>query len=191
MRSVKVAVRCQGIRARDLPDLTLLITEARHWIAATASLIVAVYASHAAAETPKNPAVPASAQQAALAPGRLTLSAPQPAQPFRLFGLRLPAFIAFGVGGLSTGGAVATRIAANSNIQSADCGSKCSDARVARSKTLSFTSTVLAGVAAAGVGTGIVLLLCSPSDSERVGLAPALKLRVSSQKAVAGVVWKF
>jgi hypothetical protein len=76
-------------------------------------------------------------------------------------------------------------------MQNADCGANCSDARVARSKTLSFTSTVLAGVAAAGVGTGIVLLLCSPSDSERVGLAPALKLRVGSQKAVAGVLWKF
>jgi hypothetical protein len=172
--------------------LTLLITEARHWIAAIACLVVVLHASQAAAENPKNPAVSAhSVQQAPLAPGRLTLSAPAPARPFRLFGLRLPAFIAFGVGGLSTGGAVATRIAANSTIQNADCGANCSDARVARSKTLSLTSTVLAGVAAAGVGTGIVLLLCSPSDSERVGLAPALKLRVSSQKAVAGVVWKF
>jgi hypothetical protein len=172
--------------------LTLLITEARNWIAASACLIGVFHASHAAAESPQIPAVSArAAQQPALAPVRLTLAAPQPAPPFRLFGLRLPAFIAFGVGGLSTGGAVATRIAASSSTQNADCGANCSDARVARSKTLSFTSTVLAGVAAAGIGTGIVLLLCSPSDSERVGLAPALKLRVGTQKAVAGMVWKF
>ena len=150
-----------------------------------------VHASRADADDRKNPAEPPETVRPA--PLAAVRNAPNalPARPTTLLGLRLPAFIAFGVGGLSTGGAVATKLAAMSSAQNSDCGASCSDARVARSKTLSATSTVLAGVAAAGIGTGIVLWLCSPADSERGGLAPALRFRVSTQKAVAGVVWKF
>jgi hypothetical protein len=101
----------------------------------------------------------------------------------------LPAFIAFGVAGMSTGGALATMLAAHSN--EADCGSKCSDARVARSRTLYSTSRVLAGVAAAGIGAGVVLVLSAPSEPERRSLVPALRIKFSGTRAVAGVVWKF
>jgi hypothetical protein len=52
-------------------------------------------------------------------------------------------------------------------------------------------STIFAGVAAAGIGTGIVVLLCSPPEAERGGLLPTLRLKVTAQRAVAGVTWKF
>jgi hypothetical protein len=106
-------------------------------------------------------------------------------------GLRLPAFIAFGVAGMSTGGALATMIAAHSSLASPDCGSKCSDARVARSRSLAATSKILAGVAAAGIGTGIVLVFSAPRERERRGLVPSLRVKVSANRAVAGVIWKF
>jgi hypothetical protein len=154
-----------------------------------ALLLLVAQASRAGAEDRKTPLVQrAPPQQVPLQTKR---SLPKSDPPKTWLGLRLPAFIAFGVGGLGTGGALATRLATSSSLQSAECGSSCMDARISRNETLSTTSTVLAGVAAAGIGTGIVLLLLSPSRPERSNLAPALRLRVSTQKAVAGVVWKF
>jgi hypothetical protein len=153
-----------------------------------AFLLLVAQASRAAAEDRKTPVQRAPPLQIPL---QIKRTLPKSDPPKTWLGLRLPAFIAFGVGGLGTGGAIVTRLATSSSLQSAECGSSCMDARISRNETLSTTSTVLAGVAAAGIGTGIVLLLLSPSRPERSSLAPALRLRVSSQRAIAGVVWKF
>jgi hypothetical protein len=105
--------------------------------------------------------------------------------------LRLPAFIALGVGGLSAGGALVTGVAASAGRDhydpKRDCGSRCESVA---DRNLTLTTKILAGVAAAGVGTGVVLLLTAPR-TERPTLSPSLGIGVSTQKAVARATWQF
>jgi hypothetical protein len=56
---------------------------------------------------------------------------------------------------------------------------------------MSRASVVLAGVASAGLATGIVLVLAAPADSEDTSLIPAFRLRVSGQRALASARWRF
>lgn len=115
-----------------------------------------------------------------------------PPAPRRPPSFRLPAFIAFGVGGLGASGALATGLMASGRYNDpANCASQCDEGRAASSRTLAITSAVLTGVAAAGIGVGVVLLLANPAHSERNRLVPALRLKLSAEKAAAGAVWKF
>jgi hypothetical protein len=108
----------------------------------------------------------------------------KPASP-----LRLPGFLALGVGGLTAGGAVVAGVAGSSHAdQKLDCGSHCG---APTDRALSTTSKVLAGVAAASVGVGLVFLLTAPSRAERPSFAPSLGLGVSATKATAKAVWTF
>lgn len=105
-------------------------------------------------------------------------------------GLRLPTFIAFGVGGLGAGGAVVTRLAASGPQPDPKlgCNSHCSDG----SHTLGMTSTILAGIAGAAVGTGLVLALSEHGKrGKQLALAPVLKMSVSPSKAAASASWSF
>lgn len=103
--------------------------------------------------------------------------------------LRLPAFIVLGVGGLSAGGAVVTGIVERNRQYDPkyDCA-RCDGDRALDQK-LSLATKVLAGVAALGVSTGLVLLLTAPK--EKGTFTPSLGVNVSGSKATAKVTWKF
>jgi hypothetical protein len=106
----------------------------------------------------------------------------------RLLGLRLPTFIAFGIGGLGAGGAVVTHLAAVAPYTDPKlgCNGRCADG----SHTLGMTSTILAGLAVGALGTGVVLALSEPAR-EKKPLAPVLKMSVSPSKAAASASWAF
>jgi hypothetical protein len=120
-----------------------------------------------------------------------SLRLPELARPEkRILGLRLPTFIAFGLGGLSAGGALATRFAATRGNDPNSCDSRCTDHDV-RQKALLVTTGVLAGMAAAGVGIGITFMLKAPKNPTRDAIRPRFDLGLSGEKAVAKVGWVF
>lgn len=108
----------------------------------------------------------------------------------RILGLELPTFIAFGLGSLSAGGAVATGVAAKRGNDPTNCDSRCTEQAVAQ-KRLLVTTGVLTGMAAAGVGIGITLMLKAPKDPNRDAIRPRFDLGFSGQKAVAKIGWVF
>ena len=119
------------------------------------------------------PAPPVQAPPAAVAP---TPPAPAPSRPNRV-----PAYIAFAVGGLAAGGAAVTGVLAKQayDTDKDDCSPSCTDDQISDGKTLALTSTILTGVAVVGVGLGITFwLTATPSNSGslpprvRVGLLP-------------------
>ena len=105
-----------------------------------------------------------------------------------LLGLRLPTFIALGIGGLGAGGAVVTHLAATAPYTDPKlgCNGRCADG----SHTLDMTSTILAGLAVGALGTGVVLALSEPARDKKP-LAPVLKMSVSPSKAAASASWTF
>lgn len=110
--------------------------------------------------------------------------AQQPASP-----LRLPAFLALGLGGLTASGAVVAGVASSSSSHAdpkLECGSHCG---APTDRALSMTSKILTGVAAASVGVGLVLLLTP--HKERPSFAPSLGVGISATKATAKATWTF
>jgi hypothetical protein len=107
-----------------------------------------------------------------------------------ILGMRLPTFIAFGLGGLSAGGAFATGFAARRGNDPSSCDSTCTEHGV-RQKALLLTTGVLTGMAAAGVTVGITLMLKAPKDPKRQAIRPRFDLGLSGEKAVAKVGWVF
>lgn len=107
-----------------------------------------------------------------------------------ILGMRLPTFIAFGLGGLSAGGAVATGFAARRGNDPSSCDSTCTEHGV-RQKALLLTTGVLTGMAAAGVTIGITLMLKVPKNPSRDTIRPRFDLGLSGEKAVAKVGWVF
>jgi hypothetical protein len=119
------------------------------------------------------------------------LTPPRQARPERLIlGLRLPTFIAFGLGGLSAGGAVATGFAATRGNDPSHCDSRCTD-RDVRQRALLLTTGILAGMAAAGVSVGITFMLRAPQNPSRDAIRPRLGIGFSGNKAVARIGWAF
>ena len=104
--------------------------------------------------------------------------------------LRLPTFLAFGLGAVSAGGAVATSFAARRGNEPANCDSRCTE-HAATEKRLLIATGVLSGMAAAGVAVGITLMLKAPKDPRREAIRPRFDLGLSGQKAVAKVGWVF
>jgi hypothetical protein len=104
--------------------------------------------------------------------------------------LQLPTFIAFGLGGISAGGAVATGYIARRGNDPASCDSRCTE-RAVTQKRLLLTTGVLAGMAATGVGIGITLMLKAPRNPRRDAIRPRFDLGLSGEKAVAKVGWVF
>ena len=111
------------------------------------------------------------------------------AQPGRVK-LRLPTFIAFSVGGISAGRAMATSFAVKRGNDPTTCDSRCTDHAIAQRQLLVATG-VLTGMAAAGIGVGITLMLKAPKDRRREALRPRIGLGFSNQKAVAKIGWAF
>lgn len=128
-------------------------------------------------------------------PLRLRLDEPRlayipPRREKLILGLRLPTFIAFGLGGLSAGGAIATSYAATRGNDPSTCDSRCTEHGV-RKKALLITTGVLTGMAATGVGIGITLMLNAPKNPTRDAIRPRFDLGLSGEKAVAKVGWVF
>jgi tetratricopeptide (TPR) repeat protein len=90
---------------------------------------------------------------------------------------KLPAFIAFGIGGAGAVTAVVTGILANSEYRNAEdeCSPRCSDEQVATGKTLAWVSTIATGVAVVGAGVGITLFLTSSGDGA-AATAPTIRV---------------
>ncbi len=155
------------------------------------------YAAHPSSTLPK-----ASVEGVKPVASKISRSTPQPLQltppTFRapqrqeklILGLRLPTFIAFGLGGLSAGGALATSYAATRGNDPSSCDSRCTEKGV-RQKALLVTTGVLTGMAAAGVGIGITLMLKAPKNPTRDAIRPRFDLGLSGEKAVAKVGWVF
>jgi len=133
-------------------------------------------------------------------PARLQLREPVVAPPMTtfqsprneimVFGMRLPTLIAFGLGGISAGGAVATGLAAARGNDPTTCDSRCTEHGV-RQKALLLTTGVLTGMAAAGVTIGFTLMFKAPKRPTRDAICPRFDLGVSDTKAVAKVGWVF
>jgi hypothetical protein len=138
----------------------------------------------------KNAAAPA-----AVVPLRLRLSEPRlpplvPQKETLILGMRLPTFIAFGLSGISAGGAVATGIAATRGNDPNTCDSRCTEHGV-RQRALLVTTGVLTGLAAAGMTIGFTLMFKAPQNPRRDALRPRLDFGVSDTKAVAKIGWVF
>lgn len=88
--------------------------------------------------------------------------APPPERPSYL-----PAYIAFGVGGVGALTAVVTGLMANGKYERAKdrCSPNCTDAEVSSAKTMAIISTIATGVAVVGAGVGVTLLLTSSSST--------------------------
>jgi hypothetical protein len=104
---------------------------------------------------------------------------------------RLPAFIALGIGGLGAGGAIVTEIVGSGRHDDPklDCGTHCGPGHDG-DHSLALATKVLAGIGAAGVGTGLVLMLTSPRK-EAPALTPSFKFNFSGTKVTAKAVWRF
>lgn len=107
-----------------------------------------------------------------------------------ILGMRLPTFIAFGLSGISAGGAIATGYAASRGNDPNTCDSRCTEHGV-RQKALLLTTGVLTGMAAAGVTIGITLMFKAPNNPSRDAIRPRFDLGLSGDKAVAKVGWVF
>ncbi|HEX6766466.1 MAG TPA: tetratricopeptide repeat protein [Polyangiaceae bacterium] len=105
---------------------------------------------------------------------------------------RMPAYVAFGVGGVAAIGAVVTGIMANSKYQAAksDCSPACSDAELSSGRTLATVSTIATGVAVVGAGFGLVLWLSTPS-SEAAAASAQLRIGLGSGGPRAEAAFEF
>jgi hypothetical protein len=72
-----------------------------------------------------------------------------------------------------------------------DCGSRCRNLHPAPSRETQTTCKLLSGVAAAGLGVGVVLFLASEEAPEQRVLAPSFRLRLSTHNAVVSARWSF
>ncbi len=142
--------------------------------------------------------LPSLGSLASLAPSRPELQPepkplPEP-QSFRneilWHGLRIPTIIAFGLSGLSAGGAVATGFAASRGNDPRTCDSSCSEHDV-RQRALLLTTGVLTGMAAAGLGIGITFMVKAPRSRTETAIRPRFDATISGQKAIAKVGWVF
>jgi hypothetical protein len=105
-------------------------------------------------------------------------------------GLRIPTIIAFGLSGLSAGGALATGFAATRGNDPRTCDSSCAEHDV-RQRALLLTTGVLTGMAAAGIGIGITFMVKAPKSRTEPGVRPRFDATISGQKAIAKVGWAF
>ncbi|RYZ08623.1 MAG: hypothetical protein EOO73_07160 [Myxococcales bacterium] len=190
-------------------------TQLKSWLFAS-SLFSAIAYSHAAsAAHPGAASAPVSTSPKAspslvkpaaknilpahVTPLRLRLTSPvphsalPPAVPKKetlILGMRLPTFIAFGLSGISAGGALATGIAATRGNDPNTCDSRCTEHGV-RERALLLTTGVLTGLAAAGLTVGFTLMLKAPANPTRDAIRPRLDFGVSDTKAVAKIGWVF
>jgi hypothetical protein len=102
-------------------------------------------------------------------------------------GLDLPPFISLPGSGGGPNGLSPKHAALASNAT--HCATHCVERR-SMNPALNVTSTVLAGVASAGLATGVVLVLTTSNRSERASLIPSFRFRFSAG-ALASARWRF
>jgi tetratricopeptide (TPR) repeat protein len=147
---------------------------------------------------PQQPA-PAPVPPAAPAPQPDVVPAPVvPSEPSRPN--RVPAFIALGIGVAAGAGALATGLIAKGKYDDLkdSCSPNCTDSQLSSSRSLALTSTILTGVAIAGVGVGITLFIVGkPTESQQTAqTAQALRsarltLLPTAGGAAARAEWRF
>jgi hypothetical protein len=141
-----------------------------------------------ASEVP--PSVPDSAEFRAVPPPipRTKPLEVEPAPPVpapKSFHLRLPAFIALGIGGLSAGGAAVLATVTPRNDPRLNCTGPCAEG----ARRVALTA-VLASTAAVGLGVGVALLVISPKTKEP-SLSPQVGVKLNLRKASATALWRF
>jgi hypothetical protein len=85
---------------------------------------------------------------------------------------------------------MATSFAAKRGNDPTSCDSRCTEHAVTQRRLLVATG-VLTGMAAAGIGVGVTLMLKAPKDPRREALRPRIGFGISNQKAVAKIGWSF
>jgi hypothetical protein len=109
----------------------------------------------------------------------------------RIWGLTIPTFVAYGLSGVSAGGAVLTGYAARRGNDPSTCvDSRCTE-RGVRERMLGLTSGVLTGMAVAGLAVGVTFMIQSQGRSSRDVVKPRLDLGVSGERAMAKIGWVF
>jgi hypothetical protein len=140
----------------------------------------------AAAAAPPAPTPPPPPPPAAAPPP------PPPAPPPKSEPDRMPAYVAFGVGGVGLVTAVVTGIIANGKYQDAKdhCSPHCTDADISSAKSMALISTITTGVAVVGAGVGITLFLTS-SSSGNATAAPRVQVAVGPRGPRASLALEF
>jgi hypothetical protein len=108
---------------------------------------------------------------------------------------RVPAYVAFGVGGAAAIGAVVTGVVASGKFSDAEkqCKPSCPDGTVDSIKSTALVSDILTGVAIAGVGVGAVLFFTARSAGSEpaAGLRPSLAGGVGPSGGKFEATWRF
>jgi hypothetical protein len=145
-------------------------------------------------------AAPPSAPTATETPPPVAAPPPPPAvpaaEPARPAPDRLPAYIAFGVGGAGLVTAVVTGLIANGEYQSAkdECSPNCSDGDVSTGRTMALVSTIATGVAVVGAGVGLTLFLMEPDTTTGAASATrsaSVSLTTTTDGVRASASWRF
>jgi hypothetical protein len=109
----------------------------------------------------------------------------------RIWGLTIPTFVAYGLGGVSAGGAVLTGFAATRGNEPSNCvDSRCTEFGV-RQRALWITTGVLTGMAVAGLSLGVTFMVKAKTSPSHDSIKPRLDLGLSGQKAEAKIGWVF
>lgn len=196
-------MKALGVRKRRLSALTCLTLLCAHHVAFaqsspesssphTPAPISSSPTATPVTATPETATPETATPDMALAPRAVSAST-APREPSGAHSSRLPAFIAFGLGGVAAGGAVLTGIVANADYNEAkgSCSPACSDRELSPARTLALTSTILTGVAVLGVGVGLTLLFTSGPDPAQLGLTPRLRVAGAPGAARAEASWSF
>jgi hypothetical protein len=108
---------------------------------------------------------------------------------------RVPAYVAFGVGGAAAIGAVVTGLVAKGKFSDAEktCKPSCNDGTVDSIKSMALVSDVLTAVAVVGVGIGAVLFFTAkpPSSDVASGPVPSLLAGVGPSGGKLDLTWRF
>jgi len=107
----------------------------------------------------------------------------------RIWGLTIPTFVAYGLSGVSAGGAVLTGFAARRGNDPSSCDT-CREHAV-HQRALLVTTGVLTGMAVAGLSIGITFMVKAQSKPTRDAVRPRLDLGFSGERAVAKIGWVF
>ncbi len=111
-------------------------------------------------------------------------------------GNRVPAYVLFGVGGLTGIGAGITGLLAKKEHDDAEktCAPNCSNSDVSTGKAMAWTSTALTGVAIVSVGVGAALFFTmgsSSAASEQSKARPRLQVGFGPRSVGAQAKWRF
>ena len=122
--------------------------------------------------------------------GARTGAEPAPAAP-----KRTPAYVALGVGGAATIGAVVTGVIAKGKFSDAEksCKPNCNDSTVSSIKSMAVVSDILTGVAVVGLGVGAVLFFTAKPSAEQpsTGATPTLHAGIGPRGGQLEATWRF